>query len=1085
MNKTFKKAIAVILSVLMVVLSVPFTALAAPGDYAPNAKLSFGMFTEASATSFTDYSTSGTAASDFGSYASLYGVPVDYNYKVVDGNKTSGSLSINKDKANTYIDAAGLSYDKLSQDLQLGVGDYFTMTLSLEGMSNLCAFVAQIQFSDSIEPAGVYSYKSGRKMVYALGTENERVAKNGAWVADKGGTTFLPTYSLCSTGIDKNSFNPEFDPNSSKVKANDEDGKMNVISYEFGSAGSSTASLSDPDGYFVNPETGEPGYTFTNNPPMATFVFKIVTADPIEFNVYHPSELNSIALAADISEVQSQYKTTYAKNAWNDKTNTNDGDVEHPGSKKFTFMGFNEFREAPKPSTHTITFTTIGGELTTQTVNDGVMPTIPDNTATTKPVASDSTHHSVTSYKWTPEVVAATADAAYTEEAVVTNPECKFVVTDHKDATYKEAGYDVYTCTENCGNTYTNPIDKLVCDHADTKVVNATKPTINNPGNTGDTVCNVCGETIKAGTVIAQLKGEAYRAALKAAQDATVDPSKYTAESYAKVTEALAKYDEATVGAYTSQEDVDTAEAALKAAVEGLVANPTTETYTYNFIDGTSKPLTVNKGETPENFANTPAKVTDNKNGTHTTTTYTWSQDGFVFTEVGSDKVDDCTLKYETVTQPTIKVEGSKTATCPDCGYVSTLPIDKLDGTEYYNALEAAQNVKADEFTEASYAKVTAALKDYAQATVEAYTTQEDVDAATAALKDAVAKLDAGVVVTVASTKLGTTTLNGADATNGANARLAVGDDVVLTAKANNETGEFVGWKVGNKIVSDEATFKTAATADITYEAVFAEKADTSFTVVFVDPYGNVIDTQTVDSAADITVPTEPVFPGYTFTGWSMTQEQISKLTDGATIYAQYKKDDVAKYTVTANDGATITVNGAEVASPAQVAYDTKVSVHKDGAEAWKLADGTVVGYGDTYTFFCGSDIELTPVMTAVQQKTTVKILSATPIEGTVKVSFLATRNIAPGETVVKQGFVYGKNLADSELTLDNVGNKGADANAGTVKILYNKNSAEQIALDYGLSKKDGKISAVAFVITKTADGTLKPTMSNIESYTY
>ena len=911
MNKTFKKAIAVILSVLMVVLSVPFTALAAPGDYAPNAKLSFGMFTEASATSFTDYSTSGTAASDFGSYASLYGVPVDYNYKVVDGNKTSGTLSINKDKANTYIDAAGLSYDKLSQDTQLGVGDYFTMTLSLEGMSNLCAFVAQIQFSDSIEPAGVYSYKSGRKMVYALGTENERVAASGTWVADKGGTTFLPTYSLCSTGIDKNSFNPEFDPNSSNVKANDEDGKMNVISYEFGSAGSSTASLSDPDGYFVNPETGEPGYTFTNNPPMATFVFKIVTADPIEFNVYHPSELNSIALAADISEVQSQYKTTYAKNAWNDKTNTNDGDVEHPGSKKFTFMGFNEFREAPKPSTHTITFTPYGGEPTTQTVNDGEMPKIPANTATTAPTPVDSNHHSVTSYKWTPEVVAATADAAYTEEAVVAKSECPFTVTDHKDATYKEAGYDVYTCPD-CGNTYTKPIDKLVCDHADTKIVNATKPTINNPGNTGDTVCNVCGETIATGTEIAQLNGEAYRAALKAAKDA--DASKYTADSYAKVTEALAKYDEATVGAYT---------------------------------------------------------------------------------------------------------------------------------------------------------------------------TQEDVDAATAALKDAVAKLDAGVVVTVASTKLGTTTLNGADATNGANARLAVGDDVVLTAKANNETGEFVGWKVGNKIVSDEATFKTAATADITYEPVFAEKADTSFTVVFVDPYGNVIDTQTVDSAANITVPTEPVFPGYTFTGWSMTEEQISKLTDGATIYAQYKKDDVAKYTVTANDGATITVNGAEVASPAQVAYDTKVSVHKDGAEAWKLNDGTVVGYGDTYTFFCGSDIELTPVMTAVQQKTTVKILSATPIEGTVKVSFLATRNVAPGETVVKQGFVYGKNLADSELTLDNVGNKGADANAGTVKILYNKNSAEQIALDYGLSKKDGKISAVAFVITKTADGTLKPTMSNIESYTY
>ena len=854
MNKTFKKAIAVILSVLMVVLSVPFTALAAPGDYEPNAKMYFGTFTEASATSFTDYSTCGTAASDFGSYASLYGVPVDYSYKVVDGNKTSGTLSINKDKANTYIDAAGLSYDKLSQDTQLGVGDYFTMTLSLENIKKIKAFMSKIQFSDSIEPAGVYSYKANRKTVYKLGTESERVAASGTWVADKGGTNYLPLYSMCTQGVSKDAFNPELDPNDSKITANDENGKYNIIEYSFACDECDTSAISDPDGYFVDPATGGSGYTFADSAPLTTFVFKIVTDGPIEFNVYNPTDLTSLLYVATTDDgTMLSECNTYAKNVYNEVTNTNDGDTEHPGSRKMTFMGFNEFREAPKPSTHTITFTTIGGELTTQTVNDGVMPTIPDNTATTKPVASDSTHHSVTSYKWTPEVVAATADAAYTEEAVVTTPECHFEVTEHKDATVKEEGYDVYTCTENCGNSNKQVIDKLPCDHADTKVVNATKPTINNPGNTGDTVCNVCGETIATGTVIAQLNGNDYRDALKAAKD--VDASKYTADSYAKVTEAIAAYDEATVGAYTTQEDVDAATAALKAAVKDLVANPTTETYTYNFIDGTSKPLTVNKGETPENFANTPAKVTDNKNGTHTTTTYTWSQDGFVFTEVGSDKVDDCTLKYETVTQPTIKVEGSKTATCPDCGYVSTLPIDKLNGTEYYNALEAAQNVKADDFTAASYAKVAEALKANAQATVEAYTTQEDVDAATAALKDAVAKLDAGVVVTVASTKLGTTTLNDADATNGANARLAVGDKVVLTAKANNETGEFVGWKVGNKIVSDEASFVTYATADITYEPVFAEKADTSFTVVFVDPYGNVIDTQTVTSGANIEIP--------------------------------------------------------------------------------------------------------------------------------------------------------------------------------------------------------------------------------------
>ena len=1082
MNKTFKKAIAVILSVLMFVLSVPFTALAAPGDYEPNAKMYFGTFTEASATSFTDYSTCGTAASDFGSYASLYGVPVDYSYKVVDGNKTSGTLSINKDKANTYIDAAGLSYDKLSQDTQLGVGDYFTMTLSLENIKKIKTFMSKIQFSDSIEPAGVYSYKANRKTVYKLGTESERVAASGTWVADKGGTNYLPLYSMCTQGVSKDAFNPELDPNDSKITANDENGKYNIIEYSFACDECDTSAISDPDGYFVDPATGGSGYAFADSAPLTTFVFKIVTDGPIEFNVYNPTDLTSLLYVAttDDGTMLSQCNT-YAKNVYNEVTNTNDGDTEHPGSRKMTFMGFNEFREAPKPSTHTITFTPYGGEPTTQTVNDGEMPKIPANTATTAPTPVDSNHHSVTSYKWTPEVVAATADANYTEEAVVAKSECPFTVTDHKDATYKEAGYDVYTCPD-CGNTYTKPIDKLVCDHADTKVVNATKPTINNPGNTGDTVCNVCGETIATGTVIAQLNGEAYRAALKAAKD--VDASKYTADSYAKVTEAIAAYDEATVGAYTSQEDVNAAEAALKAAVKGLVANPTTETYTYNFIDGTSKPLTVNKGETPVNFDNTPAKVTDNKNGTHTTTTYTWSQDGFVFTEVGSDKVDDCTLKYETVTQPTIKVEGSKTATCPDCGYVSTLPIDKLDGTAYNAALKDAQSKNAKDYTEASYAKVTAALKDYAEDVVATYTDPADVAKATKALEDAVAQLDAGVVVTVASTKLGTTTLNDADATNGANARLAVGDKVVLTAKANNETGEFVGWKVGNKIVSDEASFVTYATADITYEPVFAEKADETFTVVFVDPYGNVISTQPVTSGANIEIPTAPTLIGYTFTGWSMTEPDIHALTDGATIYAQYTKDNVAKYTVTAPEGATLTVDGVETASPATVAYDAKVSVHKDGVAAWQV-DGVTVAYGDTYTFFCGSDMNLVAVDTAVEQKTTVVITGVNEIAGSVQVSFAASRNVAPGETVVKQGFIYGKNLADSELTLENVGNKGADANAGTVKIAYTKNSAADISLRYGLSKKDGKVSAAAFVITKTADGTLNKTISEVKSYTY
>lgn len=1072
MKKTFRKAIAVLLAVLMVAFSVPFSAFAA----------NFGQGTQITANRkwWVDDGVNPSTIKETPTYTGFSELQ-----ELVKGDTVYVDED-NADLRNEYKPVIAVTVSKVGTNAEAAEAvsggtvaafatKYYNKYYAASGTLNYDAVKAA---NNIVNPAEL---KAGDRIVVTVEFGGFDILCNGQFKGNFDTDAITPAYYAKKPS--KSAGDTWKRTDSSTINVNTGE-YANTLAFAGKSISATTGVFTGviTGQNFTNGNTEESN--FFNRDDNTTFGKYGVPSFAYGFEVLKDCDLKDVFhFDRSISGTEFEpYSRDALKNYENPELFLITGDDTKSSFANWTEI-WSEYEKSEAPSTYTITFTPNGGEPTTQTVKAGEMPTIPDNTPATAPTKGDSNHHSVTSYKWTPEVVAATANADYTEEAVVTESECKFEVTDHKDATYKEAGYDVYTCTKKCGNTYTNPIDKLVCDHSDTKVVNASDATINNAGYTGDTVCNVCGETIATGTEIAQLNGEAYRAALKAAQD--VDGSKYTADTYAKVTKALADYDEATVGAYTSQEDVDAAEAALKAAVAGLKVEPTTETYTYNFIDGTSKERTVNKGETPVNYENSAAKFTDNKDGTHTTTTYSWSQDGFVFTEVGSDKVDKCTLNYETVTQPTIKAEGSKTATCPDCKHVSTLPIDKLNGTEYYAALEAAQSKNAKDYTEASYAKVAEALKANAQATVEAYTTQEDVDAATAALKDAVAKLDAGVVVTVASTTLGSITLNGADATKGANARLAVGDKVVLTAKANNETGEFVGWKVGNKIVSDEATFKTAAVADITYEAVFAEKVDETFTVVFVDPYGNVISTQPVTNGSAITIPDAPKITGYTFTGWSMTPEAIKELTDGATIYAQYAKDEVAKYTVTVPAGATLTVDGVETASPAQVAYDAKVSVHMDGAEAWKLADGTVVGYGDTYTFFCGSDMSLEAEMTAVQQKTTVVITGVNEIADSVQVSFAATRNVAPGETVVQQGFIYGKNLADSELTLENVGNKGAAANAGTVKILYTKNSAQDIALRYGLAKKDGKVSARAFVITKAADGTIIPTISNIESYTY
>lgn len=901
MKKTFRKAIAVILAVLMVAFSVPFSAFAA----------NFGEGTQITANRkwWVDAGVDPSTIKETPTYTGFNELQelVKGDTVYVDGD--------NADLRNEYKPVIAVTVSKVGTNAEAAEAvsggtvaafatKYYNKYYAASGATTYDAVKAA---GNIVNPAQL---KAGDRIVVTVEFGGFDILCNGQFKGNFDTDAITPAYYAKKPS--KSAGDTWKQTDSSTINVNTGE-YANTLAFAgksiSGTTGVFTGVIVGQN--FTNGDTDQSN--FFNRDDNTTFGKYGVPSFAYGFEVLKDCDLKDVFhFDRSISGTEFEpYSREGVANYENPELYLITGDDTKNTFANWTEI-WSEYEKAEAPSTYTIKFKYAnGGEEVSKTVNAGEMPTAPE-TNTPQTVESDNAgHHTVTTYTW-PTVEAATADRVYEEVANPVSSACSYERKVTLEPTYTTEGEATYTCTV-CKHSYTEKLDKLVCDHKDTKVVNATKPTINKAGYTGDTVCNVCGETIATGTVIAQLNGEAYRAALK-----------------------------------------------------------------------------------------------------------------------------------------------------------------------------DAQSKNAKDYTEASYAKVTAALKDYAEDVVATYTDPADVAKATKALQDAVTQLDPGVVVTVASTKLGTTTLNDADATNGANARLAVGDKVVLTAKANNETGEFVGWKVGNKIVSDEATFVTYVTADITYEPVFAEKADTSFTVVFVDPYGNVIDTQTVDSAANITVPTEPpVFPGYTFTGWSMNEEEISKLTDGATIYAQYKKDEVAKYTVTANDGATITVNGAEVASPAQVAYDTKVSVHKDGAQAWKLADGTVVGYGDTYTFFCGSDIELTPVMTAVQQKTTVKILSATPIEGTVKVSFLATRNVAPGETVVKQGFIYGKNLADSELTLENVGNKGAADNAGTVKILYNKNSAEQIALDYGLSKRDGKISVRAFVITK-ADGTLKqPTMSDVETYTY
>ena len=639
----------------------------------------------------------------------------------------------------------------------------------------------------------------------------------------------------------------------------------------------------------------------------------------------------------------------------------------------------------PEAKTYTITFNDINGKpVDTQTVKEGETPTVPStNTAATVNYKSDNKHE-VTTYSW-PVVSAATADATYTEVATKAEEDCNITYAETSKHTLVSGTVLTGTCT--------------VCNHVDTQ------------------------------TKDDKLDGTAYYAALAKAEAVKADD--YTAESYAKVTAALEANAKATVEAYTDQAQVTAAATALEDAVNGLVL---VKVYTITFTNAAGTIVDTQKlaaGATPvaPKTNTAPTAAESDKNGkTHSHTTYSWPAVSAVTANANYDEVanvvtEDCTKGTPVVTEPTLDKPGSEVTSCTICGQV----------------LET---------------KVLPQLKGYD--------------------------------ITVAKTAYGTTTLNSEDATNGKTTKVPANSTVTLTAQAN-EGAEFVGWKVANKLVSTNETYSFTAVADTEVTPVFTETAESTFVVVFIDMYGNVVSTQEVASGADIKVPaTAPIYPGYTFKGWALTNDEITALTEGKTIRAIYEKDATQTYTVKAA-GATITVNGTDYTDKAEnVAYDAKVTVTKAGATSWTV-NGATVGYGESYSFFCASDIELTAVTKADDtSKTQVAIVSTTrPSATDCDVLFVATRTVADNETVVSQGFVYGKNVTASDLTLENVGNTASGTNPGKVRVIYNNTNASQIGLNYGLTAKTGVAGARAFVVTKDADGNVHTYYSEASLYDY
>lgn len=1009
MKKTFRKAIAVLLAVLMVAFSVPFSALAGTPD-APD------MFGE------TNYTVTKNRKwwVDDGvdtSLSKLQSTPEYWSYNSDETYNQMGSWNLSF--GGRLEDYGNSGYEDHRNDYKPVIAATVSSQGTNAGMKEAVAKVKDKSDTNAIKNYAASYFQNYYGVDASHTYEAVKTAKNILNPATlKAGDRIAVTvefggFDVLQNGQFKGKFNKEYlkaAAYSSKPSRGDtwkavSSGAAGCIAdgTQFYPTALAFAgnNVNVEDGTFYGAVTGKAAVA--GDQSVSNF---IGTADGVKpfgkygivsfvysFEVLQDCDLSDVfTFNTDIAgtEFEPYYRTSL--DGTGEPNNTNAVNPElflithddtHSTFANWALIWTDYAKEStPETKTYTITFNDINGKtVDTQTVKEGETPTVPStNTAAAVNYKSDNKHE-VTTYSW-PAVSAATADTTYTEVATTAEENCNITYAETSKHTLVSGTVLTGTCT--------------VCNHVDTQ------------------------------TKDDKLDGTAYYAALDAAK--AVDGTKYTAESYAKVTAALETYAQAKVEAYTDQAQVTAAATALENAVKGLV-----KVYTITFTNAAGTVVDTQKlaaGATPvapkTNTADTTATPAGSKQHSHTT--YSWPAVSAVTANANYDEVakvvtEDCTKGKPVVTEPTLDKPGSEVTSCTICGQV----------------LET---------------KVLPQLKGYD--------------------------------ITVAKTAYGTTTLNSEDATNGKTTKVPANSTVTLTAQAN-EGAEFVGWKVANKLVSTNETYSFTAVADTEVTPVFTETAESTFVVVFIDMYGNVVSTQEVASGADIKVPaTAPIYPGYTFKGWALTNDEITALTEGKTIRAIYEKDATQTYTVKAA-GATITVNGTDYTDKAEnVAYDAKVTVTKAGATSWTV-NGATVGYGESYSFFCASDIELTAVTKADDtSKTQVAIVSTTrPSATDCDVLFVATRTVADNETVVSQGFVYGKNVTASDLTLENVGKTASGTNPGKVRVIYNNTNASQIGLNYGLTAKTGVAGARAFVVTKDADGNVHTYYSEASLYDY
>ena len=1055
MAKSFKKAIACLLAVLMVAFSMPFTAFADTAK--PNLDVQFGTLYDYDSGLPNDIGTAGAGISF--DYSGLYDSPLTADItKNADGSITINSLTLTKAHADLSDEFNERDEATLDSDWVLGEGDYFTMTFVCKNLAHFKGITSYIAYSNNIEPAGLYSYKEKKTTKYAFGSESERAAANtGTWI--KGGTMTIGYQSasgIYSNAEDYNADVPDAGAvamtTNSKITVADDEYLMYVVANSADGLAvdcSSTVSPGVDDWvYFANPETGDfEGYTYENTAIVCTFGFKIVgdISEGITLRVADPTTTLGGAIGVD-----STSKENFITYGANDVS----ADPEHNVNGMLTFgMNSNSGEgiggDTPVEHTHTygdwtfdwtdlenVTCTRTctaddctGGDDATQTAT--VVVEAGDDTATcedagTITYTATATFNDVEVATDTHDVETEALGHAYEETPVA--------------ATCTHGSYIHYVCSR-CQDEYDGEEADDMLDHDYSVVFNWGEVTVDSASATYTATCENCDfyDEGDAEITVSDDETKTYPATTSAPGKKTYIASAYGAseensvdipqleKEYEFVEFEFAENGKTAKAVYANVED---ATDVVKYDAEVTPAVAEGDEATCEGMGYTTYTASYDGHTDTKRVQDIPASGHD-----YGAWTFVWNAEGNDATCTST--CGNCSdVREATVTV----VPGANTATCEEAGtitYTATATFNEVevatdDNTVDTEALGHDFSVVVDE------GKAATKTEDGYEAIYEcSHGCGQTIGGA---------PIEAtGLNITVGQFDCGTVTKDGEVYTTGASKteQVKYGDSYTYTAEAA-DGASFVGWFVGKKLVSEEATYTNVAYADVTITPVFAEDKADDITVVYYDKYGNVI--FKYEGAAEEFTPLAkeavPALAGYTCTGFSMSDEEIAALkteAKSATIFAKYDKVATGAYTVTVLDGDNDPVNAEITAVSGNVngafVYDDYVTVTAQGAYGFKIGE-KYVAYGDSYSFYIGSDVTLTADYNdSIVAEPSVNITGYTKIEGSNRYNVIASR-VTAGWTVIDRGFMCGANTSDDAYA-------DIDAPGNGVKVSHGKDAAE------------------------------------------